>query len=336
MQYPDIDIVIIGINAEKYLDDCLQSILASDYPQEKLHIIYSDGGSSDQSIAIAQKYPNVKTIVLQGSSPTPGKGRNQGYLLGSSPYVHFLDCDTTLEKGWLKKAVSYMENSIAAVCGYRQEKYPEKNIFHRIIHVEWSYEPGLCRYFGGDVLVRRKILEEVGGFDANLIAGEDPDLSYRIRQKGYRILRSKDTMTFHDINMRKFSQYYKRAYRTGYGYAELGMRFRNEQEKLWWKELLRVTLIAGASWTALFVSVILYYLQISWQVCIFILLGGLFLAFRNLIKIYKIQKKWNIDLLFSIYYALHLGISLHIQFFGVLRFTWGKLFRNPLSNRRLK
>jgi GT2 family glycosyltransferase len=46
---------------------------------------------------------------------------------------------------------------------------------------------GPCDFFGGGVLIRREALEDANGYDEYLIAGEDPDLSYRIREKGWEI-----------------------------------------------------------------------------------------------------------------------------------------------------
>ena len=78
----------------------------------------------------------------------------------------------------------------------------------------------------------------------DLIAGEDPELSYRIRQSGWQILRIDAQMTTHDINMSTFRQYLKRAYRSGHAYAEIALRFLRNEEKLWLKELTRIVVKA--------------------------------------------------------------------------------------------
>ena len=106
--------------------------------------------------------------------------------------------------------------------------------------MEWHYETGPCRYFGGEVLVRRSVLETTGGFDEDLVAGEDPELSYRIRRNGWQILRIDAPMSIHDINMTNFRQYLKRAYRSGYAYVEIALRFIRKPEKLWLKESIRI------------------------------------------------------------------------------------------------
>ena len=77
---PPIDIVIIGINVERYLYDCITSIRAADYPQELLNIIYVDGGSTDRSVSIGN-HAGIRVIQLDHPSPTPGRGRNAGIYL---------------------------------------------------------------------------------------------------------------------------------------------------------------------------------------------------------------------------------------------------------------
>ncbi len=63
---PPIDIVIIGINVERYLYDCITSIRAADYPQELLNIIYVDGGSTDCSVTIGN---HAGICVIQTRPP---------------------------------------------------------------------------------------------------------------------------------------------------------------------------------------------------------------------------------------------------------------------------
>lgn len=47
--------------------------------------------------------------------------------------------------------------------GRWRERYPHRNRFHAITDLEWRYETGSCRYFGGDVLIDRNALERTGG-----------------------------------------------------------------------------------------------------------------------------------------------------------------------------
>ena len=56
------DIVIIGLNAEKTLQRCIESIKENSYSQNLITIIYSDGGSIDNSVKIAESIEEIKVV----------------------------------------------------------------------------------------------------------------------------------------------------------------------------------------------------------------------------------------------------------------------------------
>jgi hypothetical protein len=70
------------------------------------------------------------------------------------------------------------------------------------------------------VLFRCPVFLELGGFNPRMIAGEEPELCVRVRQRGYKILRIDAEMTLHDAAMLRFSQWWTRAVRGGHSYAE--------------------------------------------------------------------------------------------------------------------
>lgn len=323
---PKIGVVIIGINVEKYLEDCISSVLSADYPENLLEIVYVDGGSQDDSPEIAKAIEGIKVIELRDRQPTPGRGRNTGWKVLSVPLIQFLDADTILNPDWLNRAVPMLDDLTVAVCGHRREKDPYRNAYHMLTNMEWHYEMGLCRYFGGDVLVKREALEKTGGFDESLIAGEDPELSYRIRQKGWQILRIDAPMTTHDINMTTLKQYLKRAYRSGYAYAEIGLRFIKNNEKMWLRELVRIiykTLVP--------IALVLAGFMIG-KVWLGILLGLLILG-RPFFRLNRLKQNLGQSWKYTLIYAGHSALVVYPQFWGILRYFWGRSFGRPLRNK---
>jgi len=329
IEFPGIAVVVIGVNVANYLKNCIDSVLNSNYPMSKLNVIYVDGGSTDKSTDIAKKFKNVTVIELRDPHPTPGKGRNAGLRVAKGTLVQFMDADTTLDPNWFKKALPYMDGNVAAICGHRREKYPDKNIYHKIGNAEWSYEEGTCRYFGGEVLIRKDIAEQVKGFDEKLIAGEDPDLSYRIRQIGWDIYRINEEMSTHDLNMNRFSQYLKRAYRSGYAYAEIGLRYSRYKEKLWLKELVRIIF-------NFFMPLIVLILGIIAGKTILGLLLSIIVATRQIGKFSKYKQRYNLTTRESIIYSLHLSFIVYPQFTGVMRYLFTLISGVSLQNKGYK
>ena len=324
----EIGVVIIGVNVERYLAQCIRSVRSADYPRELLKIVYVDGGSRDASARIAREIEGVQVIELNDRHPTPGRGRNAGWKTLAAPLIQFMDADTVLHPDWFQRAYAALDDSNTAVCGHRRELYPAKNVYHRFTEMEWHYETGPCRYFGGEVLVRRSVLEATGGFDEHLVAGEDPELSYRIRRNGWQILRIDAPMSTHDINMTAFRQYLKRAYRSGYAYAEIALRFFRNPEKLWLKESIRI-LVKALLPIGLVIAGILTG-NTWWGILL-----GLLILVRPLFNLGRLQRDSRQPWRYVLLYAGHTALVVYPQFWGMMRYFWGRATGRPLQNKGL-
>jgi cellulose synthase/poly-beta-1,6-N-acetylglucosamine synthase-like glycosyltransferase len=179
-------------------------------------VIYVDSASTDESPQLASRR-GATVITVCPERPTAAIGRNTGWRRAASDLVLFLDGDTVLHPDFALAACNTLlrEPSIAAVWGHRREIDTEASVYNRVLDLDWIYPPGLAEFCGGDVLVRRKVLLEVGGFDESLIAGEEPELCRRIRARGHGILHIDCPMTGHDLQITRWSQYWKRATRAG-------------------------------------------------------------------------------------------------------------------------
>lgn len=323
-----VDIVIIGLNAEKTLQRCIESIKENSYSQNLITIIYSDGGSIDNSVKIAESIEGVKVVKLKLEHPTPGKQRNEGWKSGKAEYVQFVDSDTIVDIDWIKTAVEELNRGEAgAVCGDRREMYPEKSIYNWIGDNEWNAKPGYIKYFGGDVMVKRELLEKTGGYNDNLIAGEDPELAYRAGKEGYKIKKINALMTKHDLAMYKVKQYWKRAYRTGHAYAEVNKMHRD----MWYDDYERIIKrggigLIGSIVGALFATITPYFIFIT-----LLSIGVLFRPRIMLVNYFK--SEMNLTKKEAKIYAIHASVVVIPQLFGILRYKLGKTFERPLRNR---
>lgn len=338
---PDIDCVIIGVNARATLGRCIESVLASDYPRELLHIIYVDGGSTDNSVEIGSSFKNVQVIQLTPEYPTPGLGRNAGWRAGRSPLVQFLDSDTEVAPEWFIKGVTALENGIGAVQGYRKEKFPDKSIYNWLGSLEWNGPPGEADSFGGDVLVQREALEQSGGYDEVLVGGEDPELSQRIRIEGWKILQLDTIMTFHDLAMTRFSQYWKRTYRSGYGFAAVVDRFSGESHNFWHVEFRRIIVRGGGFVVLFFTGLLLFLISLLFPLAALpglamIIIGSVLLFFPRLFRVKAFMRDKGLDRDKAKIYANHCSFVVIPDIFGVARYYLGKWFNRPLRNRRSK
>ncbi|MGA2672936.1 MAG: glycosyltransferase [Terracidiphilus sp.] len=246
---PTLSIVVIGRNEGQQLARCLESI-GQVSGVAVSEVIYVDSASTDGSPQLASRF-GATVIVVRSEHPTAAIGRNAGWQRATSDLVLFLDGDTVLHPDFALAACREMlrESSIAAVWGHRREIHPEASVYNRVLDLDWVYPPGLVEFCGGDVLMRRKVLLDAGGFDERLIAGEEPELCRRIRAQGYGILHIDCPMTGHDLQIAHWSQYWKRATRAGHAYAEVSSRFRNTEDPFWVSERRR-NLVRGSGWIA--------------------------------------------------------------------------------------
>jgi cellulose synthase/poly-beta-1,6-N-acetylglucosamine synthase-like glycosyltransferase len=234
-----LSVVIIGRNEGARLDRCLQSVRAMHHETFDIEILYVDSVSTDDSIAIARRH-KAEIVEVRPSRPTAALGRNAGWRRSTGSFVLFLDGDTVLDPTFVDGSLTEFDQPKAAIVwGHRREIHPEQSIFNRVLDLDWIYAPGVVEFCGGDAIVRRAVLEQVGGFDETLIAGEEPEMCRRIRAAGYQILHVDRPMTGHDLAMTSWKQYCRRAMRAGYAYAEVSTRFRNTGMPFWEEDARR-------------------------------------------------------------------------------------------------
>lgn len=234
----DVGAVVIGRNEGNRLRRCLLSMAASDIP-----VVYVDSGSTDGSQDLA-RYLGVTLVELDMSRPfTAARARNIGLqeLLKLYPdlkYVQFVDGDCELSEGWLYAASDKLTKNpqCAIVCGTLRERHPERSVYNRLCQLEWRRSAGQIDSSGGIFMGRVKAMQQVGGFDESLIAGEEPEMCLRLRQSGWSIFGSPQSMARHDAAMTRFGQWWKRSVRAGHSYAEAfamhggtGERFRRKE-----------------------------------------------------------------------------------------------------------
>jgi len=214
--------VVIGRNEGERLRRCLESLHG-----RVGQVVYVDSGSSDGSVPLARGM-GFDVVELDMALPfTAARARNAGFqraqaLAPDHDYVQFVDGDCEVRPDWLERAVAFLDAhpTAAAVCGRRRERYPERSIYNRLCDIEWDVPAGPAKACGGDVMLRAKTLREVGGYRDDLIAGEEPELCVRLREKGWAIHVLDAEMTLHDAAMTHWRQWWMRNVRAGYAYAE--------------------------------------------------------------------------------------------------------------------
>lgn len=196
---PLVSIVIPTYNEEKNIERCLASILNQNYPQDLLEVIVVDNYSTNGTVEKTRKY---KAVLLQRGNERNIQ-RNIGAKKSKGSYLMFIDADMELEKRLVREAV---EKCVSE--GYDAVILPEISVGQGF----WAN----CRklekecYLGDELMetpnrfIKKDAYQDVGGYDVNLIAGEDFDLGDRLKKKGYKIGRVDAFIRHHEV--RSFAQ----------------------------------------------------------------------------------------------------------------------------------
>jgi len=236
-------LVAIGRNEGERLKKCLGSAATA------ASVIYVDSGSTDGSVKWAKDL-GFEVVSLDMNTPfTAARARNAGFALlreiaPELAYVQFVDGDCELDAVWPNTALSFLavHNDIGVVFGRRRERYPAQSIYNWMCDQEWNTPIGEARACGGDAMMRTSVVESVGGYRSDLIAGEEPELCVRIRAAGWRVWRLDAEMTLHDAAMTRLSQWWRRIMRSGYAFAQGAHLHGDSPERHWVWETRRAWL----------------------------------------------------------------------------------------------
>jgi GT2 family glycosyltransferase len=236
-----IAVIVIGRNEGERLRRCLRSVVGAGRT-----VVYVDSDSRDGSPALAQSL-GAQVVALDMSAPfSAARARNRGIerlleIEPSTELVQFVDGDCEMIADWFDVAPRAMKEQpqLAAVCGRLRERSPQQSIYNRLADLEWDTPVGLVQSCGGIAMMRSIFFQQVGGFDPTVVAGEEPELCQRFRERGWTILRLADDMALHDSAMLRFAHWWKRCVRSGYGAMDVATRFRSKKEALFVRQIRR-------------------------------------------------------------------------------------------------
>jgi len=196
-----ISVVIPAYNEEKYIGDCIESVL-NHAPLNLLEIIVVCNACTDRTAEVALRYPTVR--VVEELRKGTGYARNTGFLQSKGDIIAYIDADSRIHAEWFPMIESAFAADIglASLSGpYRFYDLPDwKN---RIVYMWWmtfavpEYYRSKFAIVGGNFAARRSALEAVDGFDTSIAFwGDDTNLARRLRNVG----RVKFTMNFYNLS----------------------------------------------------------------------------------------------------------------------------------------
>jgi len=243
---PLVSIIVPVKDEEKVVGRLLEALSRLDYPLEKKEIIIVEDGSADRTVEICReyvrRYPGQIKLIHQSTSTGKPSALNCGLKHVKGEIVAVFDADNVPAPDVLLKATEYFEDSsVAAVQGRVYGINAGENMLTRFI----SYEEAVRyeAYIGGkDALslfvpltgscyfVRRSVLDEVGGWDAECLS-EDMELAARLTETAHRITYATDVKSWQE-NPASVTQLFRQRTRWFRGCMEVGLRYGKLLRKL--------------------------------------------------------------------------------------------------------
>lgn len=201
-----ISIVIPVYNEEKYIENCIDSLLLQDYPKEIMEWIFVDGMSTDKTKFLIEKYiikyPELIKIFDNPQRTVP-YAMNIGIKEASGKYIVRLDAHAEYCKDYISKCVYYLDNTEADNVGGVAETKGKGfigNTIAKMLSSKFGVGNSQFRTNGESGYVdtvpfgayRREVFERLGGYDERLTRNQDNEMNYRIRKNGGKIYLSSD------------------------------------------------------------------------------------------------------------------------------------------------
>lgn len=216
---PFVSIIIPVKNFERTIEKTFEYLLNVDYPHSSWEWVIADGGSNDRTIPIIKewqkKYPFIRLVEVP-NCPSPGFARNKALEVVKGDFLFFTDADCAPCREWISEMLLHFQRDpkIAAVGGevftlkvdpnnlveawcqhFRFNMVaPRYGFIKEGYYPEFPADPkpidigGHLAFFFGtcNVAYRRSAMQEIGARFWERPTGEDMDLSYQHRSKGWK------------------------------------------------------------------------------------------------------------------------------------------------------
>lgn len=196
-----VSLVIPGRDCVSTVRQCLESVVPLLDGGSLGEILFVDDGSVDGTAEVVRAFP---VTLISGSGRGPAAARNLGIARARFELVWFVDSDCVAEPGALEALLPYLDDpGVGGVGGTYTNAVPDSLLsclIHEEIverHLAMPEEVDFLATF--DVLYRKSVLDEVGGFDERFLKGQDAELSFRVQDAGYglRFTRTSRVAHFH-------------------------------------------------------------------------------------------------------------------------------------------
>ena len=208
-----VSVIIPCRNEEKFIDRCLDSIIANDYPKEDLEVLVVDGMSEDRTREIVRKYADNYSWIKLVDNPKKivPTAMNIGIENAQGDIIMRMDAHNVYSKDYISKCAYYLNEYDADNVGGVWITLPGDNtLMAESIALALSHPFGVgnAHYRTGAKKLkyvdtvpfgcfRKEIFKEIGLFDEDMLRNEDDEFNTRLIKNGYKILLMPDVVSYY-------------------------------------------------------------------------------------------------------------------------------------------
>ncbi len=232
-EWPAISVVVAAYQRPAATRACVESLLRLDYPRELLEVIVVDDASDPPLAAALDGLP--MRLLRQEANSGPSAARNLGARAARGELLAFIDNDCVADPGWLQTLAACMADREIGIASGRVMPLPTRGQVAAFEAVRSPLDMGARRGEVGpgkqighmpacNLVVRRELLERLGGFEAAMRLGEDVDLIWRAVRAGSQVRYEPAGHVTHDHRVRLGALLRRRA---DYGISEADLQRRH-------------------------------------------------------------------------------------------------------------
>lgn len=225
-----ISIIIPCRNEEKFVDMCLDSIIAQDYPREKLEVLVIDGTSEDKTGEILRKYTKQHSFikVINNKKKIIPAALNIGIKNAKGEIIIRMDAHTTYPKDYISKCIYFLDKYHADAVGGVIKTIPQDNGFIGktvVLSLSHPFGVGASSFRIGSKKPRwvntifsgcykREILDNAGPLDERIELSEDLIYNLKLKRAGAKLLLVPEIISYYHPRS-DFRSFCKHNFRNG-------------------------------------------------------------------------------------------------------------------------
>ncbi len=230
--HPLVSVIIVSLKGRKLLEQFLPSVLGMKY--RPMEVILVDNASNDGSVEfVRDRYPQVKIVVNEENLGT-AEGGNSGLPAAKGKYVFWISNDMEMDPDMLTYLVeTASSNPTIGICTCKMRRIlpdgtklnvidsvgasmdifgtPAARGINEVDKGQWDFPADVFFSFGGALLIKRSVLEQIKGYDPRIFTlGDDIDICWRVLLLGYRVVADPRAVLYHRVSV-TLGKYFSRS-----------------------------------------------------------------------------------------------------------------------------